>query len=153
MADPAPPNVPARTWPEMTAPTAAQLWLWLDSFTDDHDRDAGLQVLGDMLTAAHRGSQCFVMNHDAYPMQVETMHARIVDLLREVEHLEHLRFVEAAPEGRYRLAWLSARRRARTVAAAVERDGYHRWYAAGWDACVKRMQQEADRLIAQRGGI
>lgn len=89
-----------RTWPEHSSPTAEQLFDWIRAHREGIDlTERPLEVLRNLLAFAERGGRCFEMNHDGW--QHEAANARQAVLT----------YIHTA--GRYRHAWLSARRRAK----------------------------------------
>ena len=132
-------NQPPRPWGEMTVPTP-EMWLqWIDSFGPDHDPQIRLDDVRNLLRLAERGQVCEIADHDRYPIQVQALAAQLSDALLMIRRLRHLEHVDRAQEGRYRLAWLSARRRARRRRIEA--------FTEGWGACVKSFEKALARGV------
>lgn len=84
------------------SPDPSELMDWLDQQT----QPIAVAYLGVLLRNAERGAVCILAEHDAYPTQVEGLVGQVVANL------------ELA--GRFRTAWLSARRRAARVTEVLE---------------------------------
>ena len=84
----------ARPWPEGTRPGASTLLAWLRDPESSRNGEA-LLILDSLLEASDRAERCLIADHDG-------------DQHRANATIGHL----AGQVHRYRLAWISARRRA-----------------------------------------
>ena len=136
-------NMPDRPWDDLERPTSQQLLDWLDAFQPEHDQQYRLTMVAQLLDAQDRAARCFMADHDSYPRQIAGLQGSLRYALERVANLEgRLDAVIAGhltpTEGRYRLAWQSARRRARA--------GRIKAYTEGWGSAVAEFNRQLGRL-------
>lgn len=83
-------------------PDADELHTWLL----EQPEEVRIEYLHRMLDFVRQGSTCRLAEHDQYPVQI---HHQSLALLRELDR-----------SARYRMAWLSARRRAQQAGTALD---------------------------------
>lgn len=130
------------TWPEGIRPTAAQLASYVATYGPTHP--AVIEKLTGLLDAADQGTRCHEQDHAGDVSYLTSVLADLSHTRRRAERLEHLEHALAGDAGRYRAAWVSARRRAGREAAhaTATADAARRW----------RAQRDALRLQLEQVG-
>lgn len=97
-----------RTWPEMVKPTPEQ---WRDWFLAN-DAEQQTEIAERVLRDHDEATRCFLADHD--------------HLLDEIQNQQQAMARFLGERNRYRLAWISCRRRGRLLSEINNRVGYTR---------------------------